>query len=788
MMVASPIFATTAVPQTSQPASLSSNESLIVRVLEDESVVSNNPDLNYAANIYNGGIFVGYEPVDGYARAWFKYDLSSIPKEIGILNVKLNLYCNDEYLSTNDLPVGIYYSDNDTWAETSITWNNQPSFDAIPADYIDSPASPNMFVPGNWYSWDVTGPFHSALAGDKMLSLVLKQINETSTVTTWDYYVEKDSDVFLASYLSVEYTTPDTTTLTVDGHSTAPLINYIQDSTPNLGWTMADSGSGEYQRDYALEVNSNQYFNGTTMWSENHTDLITIYDAPSNSNSRPFGTAAEFRYQMQFDPTLVTKSGIADKLWFETNANSGTMVFENLVILMVNTNRTGVLTSDFEANYGLATPITVLNRSSYSTPIVDNYFAIDIENTFFLNERNYLIIELRFTNNTGTLTTVPYTMDVGGSVAYTYGAGAYTSTTASVFDTRANSLKVELTSNKVPSVNGLTNNHFPFDTDNGYPGVFQMKYNASLIDKTGFIDRIFIPVAAFAGDEAYEGFKVYLVETPVLGRLSHTNFADNYGGVSPTLVLDKDVYQIRNLGGVLVIDVDNTFYYHGEHDLLIELRWTNKVSGAGVVYSSSGLGAYRAYNLTWAAHYNSNDTASYDMIFDFAHTENPVEYAGTPLVNATAYYWRVKTCDSTGIWSDWTSSSFRYEKLESTPEYAGPVVNPSPAYVGSPVSVSLNVTYFLGISGVWIEMGGTNHSMSAVGDTYTYTWTPTTAGNVTYTIYMESNIGTWSSVGGTLVVLSPGLAIDPTLLLIIAGVGIVVVIVLVVILKGRGKK
>lgn len=125
---------------------------MIVHVLEDESVSSNNPNSNYDANLAGGGVWVGYEPVDGYVRAWLKYDLAHIPKEIGILSAQIHLYCDSEYETTTDLPIGIYYSDNDTWSETAITWNNQPNFDASPADTIDSPPSPDMITPSTWYS------------------------------------------------------------------------------------------------------------------------------------------------------------------------------------------------------------------------------------------------------------------------------------------------------------------------------------------------------------------------------------------------------------------------------------------------------------------------------------------------------------------------------------------------------------------------------------------------------------------------------------------------------------
>jgi hypothetical protein len=142
-----------------------------------------------------------------------------------------------------------------------------------------------------------------------------------------------------------------------------------------------------------------------------------------------------------------------------------------------------------------------------------------------------------------------------------------------------------------------------------------------------------------------------------------------------------------------------------------------------------------------------------------------------------------------GIWSDWTNHEFKYEVLTSVPEFTTPVVNPDPAIVDQPVTVSLNVTYFLGVSEVLMEFDGSNHTMAVVGNTYSYTWAPDEVGNVTYTIYMESNIGTWSSVSGIFDVVQPGLDLGDMTIWIIAGVaGAIIVIVLVVIMRGRGKK
>ncbi len=785
LAAANPVF-------SAEPAALAGPAEMYIGVLEDEAVFDAAPDVNFIGNQNRGGLWVGYETSDGYARSWLKFDLGHIPKEIGITGARLNMFLNDEW-AADDLPIGVHYAANDTWSEATLTWNLQPAFDSSPLDSIDSPTSPGMFVIGNWYSWDVTAAFNGALSSDKMLSLVLKQNNETSTTETWNYFIDEDynaATAFNASYISVEYTTPDTVGLSVSGLTTPPRTDYVQDATPTLGWAMSDSGSGEFQRDYELEVWNNTYYNDTLLWSQEHSDLMTVHDASTDSNTRPFGTADGFRYQMKFVSSLLPRSGIVDKLTFETVALTGTIVFENLQIFMLGVQNAADLTTNFEANYDGVQPISVLTSPSLAAPIVDGWFTIDIENTFFLNNRINLMIELRFTNNTGTLSGTHVTWTAGGSVAYTWGTGATTSTTADWAYDRLHSFEVQFQSDIVFDPASTSANDFPFGTTLGESGMFQMKYNKSMIPDTGIIDKIWFPVTSFTGDAVYENLTIRLVETPKLGELSHTDFDSNFAGATPVTVLDQSSYVVRNVGGVLVIDVDTVFHYTGEHDLLIDMRWDSQVSGYIAVMRVMNAGAYRAWDLDWfGTPASGNDTRTTHMYLDFINSASSAEYDGTALVDTTRYYWRVRTCDSTGIWSDWTNHEFKYEVLTSVPDFDTPVVNPDPAVVDFPVTVSINVTYFLGINQVLMQFDGTNHTMTMDADTYSHTWTPDTVGNVTYTIYMESVVGTWSSTSGLVEVIQPGLGLgDIPLWLIAAAGGAVIVIVLIVILRGRGKK
>ena len=730
-------------------------ETIIVNVTEDESVAESYPDLNLDSNTANGGLFVGWEPIDGLTRSWLKFDLSYLPTDIAISAASLRVYMVNEYLSQNDTAIGAYYSENDTWAETTITWNTQPDFALDPSSIIDSPASPNMFVPATWYSWDITGDVIDTLTTDGVLSEVLRQVNETPVEITWKYFCEKDYDVTLGAYVAIEYTTPTTDALTVDEASTYPFIDYIQDATPELGWMMSDPDLSEYQKDYDLEVSPDPYFNDTLLLSDYHSNEQIVYSSGSNLNYRPFGTAAEMRFQFKYDYTLLPQSGYVDKLLFNVDSTLEGIEYENLIVTMASTSNGSDLTSDFEANFDSAARVVVLRRDFYTANIINGQLIIDVENTFNLNHALNLIIELRFTGCSDDTTTSYYTYVSNGSVAYSYGPGAYTSTTAIYLYNRVHNLMIDFATDSVYKSTATSENAYPFAVDTGTSGIFQIKYNRSMIDNEGFIDKISFRSISGPGSVVYHNLRIYLVETPVEGQI-YTDFEGNYGGVEPTLVLDAETFVVHNINNLLTIDVDDVFYYHNEHDLLIDFRFDTLVSGFEPVVRAVDAGAYRAYNMTFLGSPGiGQDTRTYDMGIDFVYPTNQIEYTGYPLENNTDYFWRVRTCDSVGIWSDWAEGTFGYRVISTIPTWQDLSVSPEPVIQDESVTVSINVTHLLGIDQVLIEFDGTNHTMTAIGNIFFYSWTPHTAGILSYTIYMRSAIDTWNSMSESFEVEAP---------------------------------
>jgi len=421
-----------------EPAGFMEGVSEEIVVHEDTSVLNGSlADDNYSSYEYlqlgtaNGGDewFV--------ARSWFKFNLSEV--DTPFYEAIMYVYVDHEW-GQADEPTGVYYCEDDSWNESTLTWNLQPAIASEPSDIIDSPASPSMFIGGTWYGWEVTNDVRVAIAGDKILTEVLRQTAETGTQDALDFLLESSHHPQYAAYIEVSFTNPTVVNQTTSGRSGPPLINYIQDSTPAFGWEVTDPDLGDYQSGYNVEVWDNEHYNETLLW--------------------------------------------------------------------------------------------------------------------------------------------------------------------------------------------------------------------------------------------------------------------------------------------------------------------NATSGQG--------------------------------------SETSIDYAGPPLVNNTTYYWRVKSCDSYGLWSNWATQSFTYRSLTSVPSYEEPIILPEIVYVGDEVTVFINVTYFLGVNAVNIEFGGSSHSMAASGDTYSYSWIPTEAGTLNYTIYMVSAIDTSTSVEGSIEVLAVGFGGEAAIFLTIIGAAALTGVVGAAVLRKRG--
>ena len=100
------------------------------------------------------------------AHAFFKFDLSSIPATEQIVSVDFYAYCN--HVGGGNVTTDkadIHYCSDDSWSDSTLTWNNQPSYDTTVLDGFYIPTE------NTWYSWDVSPV--ATMNPDDTLTLVI---------------------------------------------------------------------------------------------------------------------------------------------------------------------------------------------------------------------------------------------------------------------------------------------------------------------------------------------------------------------------------------------------------------------------------------------------------------------------------------------------------------------------------------------------------------------------------------------------------------------------------------
>ena len=99
--------------------------------------------------------------ITGDRSAFLKFDLSGITGTV--TSAKLKLYVKSKTANANRT---VYDVANDSWTETGITYANKPSFGSALATTAVSAAG--------WIEFDVTSEVASQNAGDKVVSLYVK--------------------------------------------------------------------------------------------------------------------------------------------------------------------------------------------------------------------------------------------------------------------------------------------------------------------------------------------------------------------------------------------------------------------------------------------------------------------------------------------------------------------------------------------------------------------------------------------------------------------------------------
>lgn len=133
-----------------------------------------------------GNVDMGY--------AWIKLSLSSLPEDADIYLARLYLYVN---ASVENPAIECRFCSDDTWTETTITWNNQPSYGTL-LDFK------NITTPwSGWIYLDVTAQAITEFEGDKAISLMLRT-NVSLIVSAAEFFTKEYAGN--RPYLLVGYT------------------------------------------------------------------------------------------------------------------------------------------------------------------------------------------------------------------------------------------------------------------------------------------------------------------------------------------------------------------------------------------------------------------------------------------------------------------------------------------------------------------------------------------------------------------------------------------------------
>jgi heparan-sulfate lyase len=105
---------------------------------------------------------VNTEPTGATRSVFIKFDVSDL--EHNVTSAVVRLFAQDAASAT--IPVSVYAINDDSWTETTLTWNNKPASG-------DLLTTVNVSGAGKWYEFDVTAFVAGEATGDGMVTLQL---------------------------------------------------------------------------------------------------------------------------------------------------------------------------------------------------------------------------------------------------------------------------------------------------------------------------------------------------------------------------------------------------------------------------------------------------------------------------------------------------------------------------------------------------------------------------------------------------------------------------------------
>ena len=161
---------------------------LTIPVLADASVYSSNPNGNYGASTFEGGLFTGQ--TSGAGRFFLKFQLPALVPGTVVTSATLTgTYTFD--LLAPDTVHGIYLVADDSWTELALSWNNQPVAGLAALATWDAATTPAPPVSQSFQTAELTTAVNAQYQIDGVLSLMFRALDEGPT-STFEYWSSKE--------------------------------------------------------------------------------------------------------------------------------------------------------------------------------------------------------------------------------------------------------------------------------------------------------------------------------------------------------------------------------------------------------------------------------------------------------------------------------------------------------------------------------------------------------------------------------------------------------------------
>jgi chitodextrinase len=317
----------------------------------DSYVTNNFPTTNY------GTVTPMITSASAY-RALLKFDTSGIPSGATINSASLGLYNVNSHTSGGNA----IHPETDSWTETGVTWNNQPTYDATVLATSTTPTSPNTWTNTTVPTTSVTAAGNTNYVVNYSASGLQHQIasRESGSTTT--------------PQLTVVYTTGDT----VAPSTPANLVgSNISSSQATLNWDAASdnvavTGYQVLRNGTAIATTSTPSYTDTSLSaSTSYQYTVKAYDAAGNysaaSTSLTINTTATSDTTAPSAPTSLVASSVTN-----TGATiSWTAATDNVAVTGYQVLRGGTAIANVADVSFIDTGLTAATTYSYTVKAYD---------------------------------------------------------------------------------------------------------------------------------------------------------------------------------------------------------------------------------------------------------------------------------------------------------------------------------------------------------------------------------------------------------------------------------